>query len=62
MLTSAPNGQVYKARDVATSLLACPYDTNEKRGRRAKEYLREFCSLLSVLDVSETVNTLSLQS
>jgi len=53
---------VYKVRDVAVSLLSCPYDPSEERTRRATEYLREFARLLSILDVSEQVNLLSLQS
>ncbi|KAM5522692.1 glycosyl hydrolase family 3 N terminal domain-containing protein [Fusarium oxysporum f. sp. phaseoli] len=59
-----PNGLslVYKVRDVAVSLLSCPYDPSEERTRRATEYLREFARLLSILDVSEQVNLLSLQS
>ncbi|KAK2125352.1 hypothetical protein NOF04DRAFT_1373002 [Fusarium oxysporum II5] len=59
-----PNGLslVYKVRDVAVSLLSCPYDPSEERTRRATEYLREFARLLSIFDASEQVNLLSLQS
>ncbi|KAK7213939.1 hypothetical protein V2G26_021117 [Clonostachys chloroleuca] len=55
-----PNGLslVYKVRDVAVPLLACP----DERERRAKEYLSEFASLLSVLDVNQKANSLILQS
>ncbi|KAF5702664.1 hypothetical protein FGLOB1_9478 [Fusarium globosum] len=41
---------VYKVRDVAVSLLACPDDPTKQRTQRANEFLREFSSLLSVLD------------
>ncbi|KIW12745.1 hypothetical protein PV08_07931 [Exophiala spinifera] len=59
-----PNGisVVYKARDMAVPLLACPFDADDKRGRRAREFLREFCSFLSILDGSKTVHTASLRS
>ncbi|KAK0388795.1 hypothetical protein NLU13_5038 [Sarocladium strictum] len=59
-----PNGNalVYKLRDVAVSFLACPEDVPEDRARRVRGYLGEFSKMLSVLDVSEMVNTLSLQS
>jgi hypothetical protein len=54
--------QVYKVRDVAISLLSCPFDPAEGRTRRATEYLREFSGLLSMFDASEQVSLLSLQS
>jgi hypothetical protein len=54
--------QVYKLRDVAVALLACPEDVDEQRAGRLREYLSEFSKLLSILDVSEMMNTLSLQS
>jgi hypothetical protein len=54
--------QVYKLRDVAVALLAYPDDVLGERGQRIWEYLGEFSKLLSILDVSEIVNTFSLQS
>ena len=43
-------------------LLAFPHEGHAERSRRVREYLKEYSELLSILDVSETVNTLSLQS
>ncbi|PVH81573.1 hypothetical protein DL98DRAFT_170393 [Cadophora sp. DSE1049] len=59
-----PNGHhlTYKVRDVAVTLLACPFDSQHEVARRAFGYLREFTDILSRLDGSETINTLSLQS
>lgn len=54
--------KTYKVRDVAVSLLACPFEPHEEPARRASEYLREFTNILSRLDGSEVLNTLSLQS
>ncbi|KAH7025703.1 uncharacterized protein B0I36DRAFT_293333 [Microdochium trichocladiopsis] len=59
---------VYKIRDVASTLLAYPFDNashdddDDRRDRRAAEHLRDLSSLLSRLDVSETPSSLSLQS
>jgi len=47
---------------VAVTLLACPFDSQHEVARRAFGYLREFTDILSRLDGSETINTLSLQS
>ncbi|KAH7230625.1 uncharacterized protein BKA55DRAFT_526060, partial [Fusarium redolens] len=59
-----PNGIsiVYKVRDVAVSLLSCPDDLTKQRTQRARTYLQEFSRLLSILDVSKEINSLSLQS
>jgi len=59
-----PNGLhfTYKVRDVAVSLLTCPFESYEEASKRASEYLRDFTNKLSRLDASETMNTLSLQS
>ncbi|KAH9209409.1 beta-glucosidase [Leptodontidium sp. 2 PMI_412] len=59
-----PNGHhlTYKVRDVAVTLLACPFDSQHEVAKRAFGYLREFTDILSRLDGSETINTLSLQS
>lgn len=59
-----PNGHhlTFKVRDVAVTLLACPFEPHEEVSRRAQEYLKEFTNKLSRLDGSETMNTLSLQS
>jgi hypothetical protein len=56
------NLQTYKVRDVAVSLLTCPFESYEEASKRASEYLRDFTNKLSRLDASETMNTLSLQS
>lgn len=58
---------VYKVRDVAGTLLACPFaDTGRAEdvgpATRAKEYLRAFTDKLRELDKSETINCLSLQT
>ncbi|KAL3426769.1 quinate utilization pathway activator [Phlyctema vagabunda] len=59
-----PNGHhlVCKVRDVAVSLLGCPFDSQGDVSKRATEYLLEFTNILSRLDGSEKMNTLSLQS
>ncbi|KAL2063233.1 hypothetical protein VTL71DRAFT_5038 [Oculimacula yallundae] len=59
-----PNGHhlTFKVRDVAVTLLACPFDSQHEVARRAFGYVREFTDILSRLDGSETINTLSLQS
>ncbi|WDK10302.1 hypothetical protein CGRA01v4_01581 [Colletotrichum graminicola] len=56
------NGLVYKLRDIAVALLPFSYEVHEERSLRVREYLAELSELLSILDVSEIVNTLSLQS
>jgi hypothetical protein len=59
---------VYKVRDVAGSLLACPFkEADQLSGTvgpatRAKEYLRDFTNKLRQLDKSETINSISLQT
>ena len=59
---------VYKIRDVAVSLLACPFKESDQAAgtvgpaTRAKEYLRDFTDKLRQLDKSETINTISLQT
>ncbi|KZL76065.1 quinate utilization pathway activator [Colletotrichum tofieldiae] len=59
-----PNGLylAYKVRDVAVTLLNCPFEAHERPARRAVEYMRDFTRALSRLDRSETVNTNSLKS
>ncbi|KAJ4138465.1 hypothetical protein NW768_002299 [Fusarium equiseti] len=59
-----PNGNalVYKLRDAAVALLAYPDHALGEQAERIQAYLGEFSELLSILDVSEMVNTLSLQS
>ncbi|KAF9879159.1 hypothetical protein CkaCkLH20_03392 [Colletotrichum karsti] len=59
-----PNGLylTYKVRDVAVTLLNCPFDAHERPARRAAEYMRDFTRALSRLDRSEIVNTNSLKS
>ncbi|KAM5344108.1 hypothetical protein ACJ41O_012645 [Fusarium nematophilum] len=61
-----PNGlflpQIYKVRDVASSLMNCPFVMDEQLSRRASEYVQEFSKVLSYLDRSEIVNTDGLKS
>ncbi|KAF2036549.1 hypothetical protein EK21DRAFT_51418 [Setomelanomma holmii] len=59
-----PNGLhlVYKVRDVAVGLLACPYPVPDPAARRAQGYVRDFTEIMARLDASETVNTANLQS
>jgi hypothetical protein len=59
-----PNGLhlAYKVRDIAVGLFACPFDPHEPASQRAAIYVREFTSILSRLDASETVNTTNLQT
>lgn len=47
---------------MAVTLLACPFEAQDERGRRAEGYLREFTGVLAGLDHSDTINTLSAQS
>lgn len=54
--------QAYKVRDVAVTLLNCPFEAHERPARRAVEYMRDFTRALSRLDRSEIVNTNSLKS
>lgn len=59
---------VYKVRDVAVSLLACPFTEADQTidavgsATRAKEYLGDFTEKLRQLDKSETINSISLQT
>ncbi|KAG8630664.1 hypothetical protein KVT40_002283 [Elsinoe batatas] len=59
-----PNGNalVTKVRDIATSMLECPYDSQELPALRAARYLRDFSQMLSRLDHSEELNLSSVQS
>ena len=54
--------QVYKLRDAAVALLAYPDHALGEQARRIRACVCEFSELLSILDVSEMVNTSSLQS
>ncbi|KAK7725595.1 hypothetical protein SLS63_008051 [Diaporthe eres] len=59
-----PNGLylAYKVRDVAVTLLNCPFEAHTRPAHRAVEYMRDFTRALSRLDRSEIVNTNSLRS
>lgn len=59
-----PNGLhlVYKVRDVAVGLLACPFSLTDASAKRAQGFVREFTGIMARLDASETVNTANLQS
>jgi hypothetical protein len=54
--------QAYKVRDVAVTLLNCPFEAHTRPAHRAVEYMRDFTRALSRLDRSEIVNTNSLRS
>lgn len=54
--------QAYKVRDVAVTLLNCPFEPHTRPALRANEYMRDFTRALSRLDRSEIVNTNSLRS
>jgi hypothetical protein len=43
-------------------MLACPFPPGSPTSIRSQEYLREYTDILSRLDGSERLNTLSLQS
>ncbi|THZ07157.1 hypothetical protein D6C95_02107 [Aureobasidium pullulans] len=59
-----PNGYhtFCKIRDVAVSLLNCPYEEGNRVAIRANEYLHRFTEILWRLDKSELLNSLSLQN
>ncbi|KAF2827693.1 beta-glucosidase [Ophiobolus disseminans] len=59
-----PNGLhlVYKVRDVAVGLLACPFLLTDLSAKRAQSHVQDFVEIMARLDVSETVNTANLQS
>lgn len=59
-----PNGNyiVYKIRDVAVGLLACPFDATNPTAKRAQGFVREFTDIMARLDSSELVHTANLQS
>lgn len=59
-----PNGLhlVYKVRDVAVGLLACPFLLPDPSAKRAQSHVRDFVGIMARLDASETVNTANLQS
>lgn len=52
----------YKVRDIAASILACPFHPQEPEAKRAAEYVQDATSWLSRLDRSESINALHLQS
>ncbi|KAH8422415.1 uncharacterized protein LDX57_000169 [Aspergillus melleus] len=52
----------YKVRDIAASLLACPFHPDAPEAQRATEYLQHSSNILARLDRSENVNTIHLQS
>ncbi|KAI5200585.1 hypothetical protein E4T39_05714 [Aureobasidium subglaciale] len=59
-----PNGYhtFCKIRDVAVSLLSCPFEEGDRVAIRANEYLHRFTEILWRLDKSELLNSLSLQN
>lgn len=52
----------YKVRDIAASLLACPFHPDAPESQRATEYLQHSSNILARLDRSENMNTIHLQS
>lgn len=54
--------QFCKIRDVAVSLLSCPFEESDRVALRANEYLHRFIEILCRLDKSELLNSLSLQT
>ncbi|KAE8374001.1 beta-glucosidase [Aspergillus bertholletiae] len=52
----------YKVRDIAASILTCPFHPQEPEAKRAAEYVQDATSWLSRLDRSESINALHLQS
>lgn len=56
------NVQFCKIRDVAVSLLNCPFEEGDRVAVRANEYLHRFTEILWHLDKSELLNSLSLQN
>lgn len=51
-----------KVRDIAASLLACPFPSDDPISKQAAEYVQQASDMLSRLDSSEGVNTLHLQT
>ncbi|PYH97186.1 hypothetical protein BO71DRAFT_468972 [Aspergillus ellipticus CBS 707.79] len=51
-----------KVRDIAASLLECPFHPDEPEAQRAAEYLQQSTDVLSRLDSSESMTTMHLQT
>jgi hypothetical protein len=51
-----------KVRDIAASLLACPFHPDDPISKQAAEYVQLSTDVLSRLDNSESMNTLHLQT
>ncbi|PWY75365.1 beta-glucosidase [Aspergillus heteromorphus CBS 117.55] len=51
-----------KVRDIAASLLACPFHPDDPEAQRAAEYLQQSTDILSRLDSSESMSTMHLQT
>ncbi|RAL00097.1 beta-glucosidase [Aspergillus ibericus CBS 121593] len=52
----------HKVRDIAASLLVCPFHPADPEAKRAAEYLRQSTDILSRLDSSEGMVTIHLQT
>ncbi|GAB1198745.1 hypothetical protein APSETT444_008074 [Aspergillus pseudonomiae] len=52
----------YKVRDIAASIMTCPFHPQAPEAKRAAEYVQDATSWLSRLDRSESINALHLQS
>lgn len=59
-----PNGNhlTHKIRDVAVTLLGSPFGSTHPITKRANEYLKEFIDILSILDASDTMSTVNMQT
>ncbi|KAJ5737711.1 uncharacterized protein N7483_002836 [Penicillium malachiteum] len=51
-----------KVRDISTSLLACPFSSDDPISKRVREYVGQSTEILSRLDQSESLNTMYLQT
>jgi hypothetical protein len=51
-----------KVRDIAASLLACPFHPDDPISKQAAEYIQLSTDVLSRLDSSESMNTMHLQT
>jgi hypothetical protein len=51
-----------KVRDIASSLLACPFHPEDPIAKRVAEYVQRSTDILSRLDSSEVMNAMHLQT
>lgn len=48
-------------RDIAGTLLACPFEPQDPRSKRASNYLQQFAAMLSRLDGVEIIDPAYIQ-